>query len=63
MDEPAGDSPRRCPLSAFAATWARDIRCSDAEYPISTYVAWVGDETQKGLIDALTTWFGPPSAS
>ena len=26
------------------------------------YVAWVGDLTQQGLADALTTWFGPPSA-
>ncbi len=24
------------------------------------YVAWVGDGTQAGLADALTTWFGPP---
>ena len=24
------------------------------------YVAWVGDLTQLGLADALTTWFGPP---
>jgi 2-polyprenyl-6-methoxyphenol hydroxylase-like FAD-dependent oxidoreductase len=24
------------------------------------YVAWVGDLTQPGLADALTTWFGPP---
>jgi len=23
------------------------------------YVAWVGDVTQRGLADALTTWFGP----
>jgi len=23
------------------------------------YVAWVGDRTQAGLVDALTTWFGP----
>ena len=23
------------------------------------YVAWVGDGTQSGLVDALTTWFGP----
>ena len=23
------------------------------------YVAWVGDKTQQGLADALTTWFGP----
>jgi 2-polyprenyl-6-methoxyphenol hydroxylase-like FAD-dependent oxidoreductase len=27
------------------------------------YVAWVGDRTQLGLADALTTWFGPPSAA
>jgi len=27
------------------------------------YVAWVGDLTQQGLADALTTWFGPPAAA
>jgi len=27
------------------------------------YVAWVGDRTQLGLVDALTTWFGPPAAT
>jgi 2-polyprenyl-6-methoxyphenol hydroxylase-like FAD-dependent oxidoreductase len=27
------------------------------------YVAWVGDITQVGLTDALTTWFGPPTAA
>ena len=27
------------------------------------YVAWVGDLTQLGLTDALTTWFGPPTAT
>jgi 2-polyprenyl-6-methoxyphenol hydroxylase-like FAD-dependent oxidoreductase len=27
------------------------------------YVAWVGDLTQRGLADALTTWFGPPTAA
>jgi 3-(3-hydroxy-phenyl)propionate hydroxylase len=27
------------------------------------YVAWVGDSTQPGLADALTTWFGPPAAA
>ncbi len=27
------------------------------------YVAWVGDSTQMGLTDALTTWFGPPTAT
>jgi hypothetical protein len=25
------------------------------------YVAWVGDGTQLGLPEALTTWFGPPT--
>jgi 3-(3-hydroxy-phenyl)propionate hydroxylase len=27
------------------------------------YVAWVGDKTDHGLADALTTWFGPPTAA
>ena len=27
------------------------------------YVAWVGDRTQLGLTKALTTWFGPPTAT
>lgn len=27
------------------------------------HVAWVGDQTRQGLIDALTTWFGPPAAT
>ena len=27
------------------------------------YVAWVGDLAQLGLADALTTWFGPPTAA
>jgi 2-polyprenyl-6-methoxyphenol hydroxylase-like FAD-dependent oxidoreductase len=27
------------------------------------HVAWVGDQTQLGLVDALTTWFGPPTAA
>jgi 2-polyprenyl-6-methoxyphenol hydroxylase-like FAD-dependent oxidoreductase len=26
------------------------------------YVAWVGDRTHRGLSEALTTWFGPPTA-
>ncbi len=26
------------------------------------YVAWVGNATQLGLADALSTWFGPPNA-
>ncbi|PYP53893.1 MAG: hypothetical protein DMD39_03430 [Gemmatimonadetes bacterium] len=27
------------------------------------YVAWVGEQTQPGLADALTTWFGSPTAA
>jgi 2-polyprenyl-6-methoxyphenol hydroxylase-like FAD-dependent oxidoreductase len=27
------------------------------------YVAWVGDSTQPGLAQALTTWFGAPTAA
>jgi 2-polyprenyl-6-methoxyphenol hydroxylase-like FAD-dependent oxidoreductase len=27
------------------------------------YVAWVGDQMRLGLADALTAWFGPPSAA
>jgi hypothetical protein len=27
------------------------------------YVAWVGDRTQLGLVEALTSWFGPPAAA
>jgi len=27
------------------------------------YVGWVGDLTQLGLADALTTWFGPPTVA
>jgi len=27
------------------------------------HVAWVGEGTNRGLTDALTTWFGPPTAA
>jgi 3-(3-hydroxy-phenyl)propionate hydroxylase len=27
------------------------------------YVAWVGDQTQLGLADALAAWFGPPATA
>jgi 3-(3-hydroxy-phenyl)propionate hydroxylase len=27
------------------------------------YVAWVGDRPHLGLADALTIWFGPPTAA
>jgi hypothetical protein len=25
------------------------------------HVAWVGDGTDRGLLDAMTTWFGAPA--
>jgi 2-polyprenyl-6-methoxyphenol hydroxylase-like FAD-dependent oxidoreductase len=43
-------------LGTVAATTAVLIRPDG-------YVAWVGDGTRLGLADALTTWFGPPSAA
>jgi 3-(3-hydroxy-phenyl)propionate hydroxylase len=27
------------------------------------YVAWVGEGSERGLADALTTWFGPPAGA
>jgi hypothetical protein len=27
------------------------------------YVAWVGEQSQQGLTDALTIWFGSPNAA
>jgi hypothetical protein len=27
------------------------------------YVAWVGEQTEAGLAEALTTWFGPPAVA
>src|SRR5262249_41518354 len=27
------------------------------------YVAWVGEGSDAGLVDALTTWFGAPAAA
>ncbi len=43
-------------LGAVAAPTAALIRPDG-------YVAWVGDRTQLGLAEALTTWFGPPTAA
>jgi 3-(3-hydroxy-phenyl)propionate hydroxylase len=31
--------------------------------PPDGYVGWVGDLTHPGLPDAVTTWFGPPTAA
>jgi len=27
------------------------------------YVAWVGEGSATGLVEALGTWFGPPAAA
>jgi hypothetical protein len=43
-------------LGAVAAPTAVLIRTDG-------YIAWVGDGTDTGLRDALTTWFGPPDAA
>ena len=51
------DGPWELPaLGAVAAPSAVLIRPDG-------YVAWVGDEQQLGLADALTTWYGPPAAA
>jgi hypothetical protein len=51
------DGPWELPvLGAVAAPTAVLIRPDG-------YVAWVGDRTQLGLADALSTWFGPPTAA
>jgi hypothetical protein len=39
--------------------WADRVQLVDAEY--DGHVAWVGDGTDLGLADALTTWFGRPT--
>jgi 2-polyprenyl-6-methoxyphenol hydroxylase-like FAD-dependent oxidoreductase len=48
-----------------AGTWELPVLGAVAAPPAvlirpDGYVAWVGDLTQPGLRDALTTWFGPP---
>jgi 3-(3-hydroxy-phenyl)propionate hydroxylase len=51
------DGPWELPvLGAVAAPAAVLIRPDG-------YVAWVGDGTDEGLAEALTTWFGPPTAA
>ena len=51
------DGPWELPvIGAVAASAAVLIRPDG-------YVAWVGDQTQRGLADALTTWFGAPRAA
>lgn len=68
MDDARNEAPQRC--------YARARR--PARHPIFIerkffhwmtigilslrYVAWVGDSTPMGLVDALATWFGPRAA-
>ena len=51
--------------ATFAGTWKLpDLGPVDAPAAVlirpDGYVAWVGDGTDTGLREALTTWFGPP---
>ncbi|MEO5931328.1 MAG: FAD-dependent monooxygenase [Candidatus Kapaibacterium sp.] len=64
---PWGDRVRSID-ACYVGTWELPVL---GEVPAPTvvlirpdgYVAWVGDQTQMGLADALTTWFGPPAAA
>ncbi|HXY30484.1 MAG TPA: FAD-dependent monooxygenase [Gemmatimonadaceae bacterium] len=54
--------------ASFAGTW--ELPALGAVVPPTTvlirpdgHVAWVGRQTQAGLVDALTMWFGPPAAA
>jgi 2-polyprenyl-6-methoxyphenol hydroxylase-like FAD-dependent oxidoreductase len=52
----------------YVGTWELPA-CGEVTAPTAVlirpdgYVAWVGDHTNLGLPDALTTWFGPPTAA
>lgn len=54
--------------AAYAGTWELPA-IGEVTAPAAVlirpdgYVAWVGNQTQQGLVDALTTWFGPPIAT
>jgi hypothetical protein len=51
--------------ASFAGTWELPV-LGQVAAPAAVlirpdgYVAWVGDGTDTGLRDALTTWFGAP---
>jgi 3-(3-hydroxy-phenyl)propionate hydroxylase len=51
--------------ASFAGTWELPV-LGQVAAPAAVlirpdgYVAWVGDGTDSGLRDALTTWFGAP---
>jgi 2-polyprenyl-6-methoxyphenol hydroxylase-like FAD-dependent oxidoreductase len=58
----------RLVAAEFAGTWELPV-LGEVTPPTAVvirpdgYVAWVGEGTQLGLLDALTTWFGPPAAA
>jgi hypothetical protein len=51
--------------ASYAGAWELPV-IGTVEAPVAVlvrpdgHVAWVGDGTQSGLEDALTTWFGTP---
>jgi 2-polyprenyl-6-methoxyphenol hydroxylase-like FAD-dependent oxidoreductase len=57
----------RCVDARYAGVWELPVLGAVAA-PTAVlirpdgYVAWVSDGTDRGLRDALTTWFGPPAA-
>jgi hypothetical protein len=54
--------------ATYGGTWELPA-CGEVTAPTAVlirpdgYVAWVGDHTNLGLPDALTTWFGPPTTA
>jgi len=55
--------------AGYAGTWELPV-LGEVAAPTAVlirpdgYVAWVGEDgTRAGLTEALTTWFGPPTAA
>jgi hypothetical protein len=54
--------------ASYAGTWELPV-LGEVAAPTAVlvrpdgHVAWVGDGTDAGLREALTTWFGPPIAA
>lgn len=54
---------RSSQLSQGGGEARRNVSHSSVLTHSDGYVAWVGDLNQLVLVDALTTWFGPPAAA